>query len=106
MPKKQAMATPVELKAEAVRYFSQSDEAALFEWLAKLPCISSVRGESNTLYICVIKSKVDEGALRELLALFHRYKIDMRQLRVLDKVAFASWFHNRQAYWYESVFDR
>jgi hypothetical protein len=96
--------TTVELKAQATPFFSQLDETAFFEWLKKLPCISKVEGRGETLSIRVLESKVDEYAMRELLALFQRYKIDMKQLSIFDKQDFAGWFHNTEAYWYESVF--
>lgn len=97
-------ATTVELKAQATRFFSRLDEDAFFEWLKKLPCVSEFEGKGDTLFIRVLKSKVDEYALRELLALFQRYRIDMKQLSAFDKRGFADWFHSRKAYWYESVF--
>jgi hypothetical protein len=99
-----ATATTVELKAHATLFFSQLDEGALFEWLKKLPCVSKFEGKGDTLSIRILESRVDEYALRELLALFQRYRIDMRQLSVFDKRDFGGWFHNTEAYWYESVF--
>jgi hypothetical protein len=97
-------ATTVELKAQATRFFSQLDETAFFEWLKKLPCVSKFEGKGDTMSIRVLESKVDEYAMRELLALFQRYRIDMKQLSVFDKEDFAGWLHNTEAYWYESVF--
>jgi hypothetical protein len=98
-------ATTVELKAQAIQFSSQLDEGAFFSWLKKLSCVSEVEGRGDTLYIRVLESKIDEHALRELLALFDRYQIDMSQLAVFDKPEFARWFHNRDAYWYEPVFQ-
>ena len=95
---------PIELKAQRTRFFSQLDEGTFFAWLKELPCVSTVEGRGDLLFIRVIESKVDEYALRELLALFRRYGIDMKQLAVFDKQEFAHWFHNRDAYWYKSVF--
>jgi hypothetical protein len=99
-----AAAATVELKAQATRFFSQLDGTAFFEWLKKLPCVSKFEGRGDTLSIRVLESKVDEYALRELLALFHRYRLDMKQLSVFDKQDFAGWFRNTEAYWYKSVF--
>jgi hypothetical protein len=96
--------TTVELKAQATRFYSKLDEGAFFQWLETLPCVWKFEGQGDTLYIRIIKRKVDEHALRELLALFQRYRIDMKQLGVFDRPEFAEWFHNKEAYWYESVF--
>jgi len=97
-------APTIELKAQGTRFFSRLDEGAFFTWLEKLPCISDVEGKGDTLFIRVLESKVDEYALRELLALFQRYGVGMRQLAVFNKREFAKWFHDRDAYWYKSVF--
>jgi hypothetical protein len=96
--------TEVQLKARATRFFSPMDETAFFDWLNKLPCVSKFEGEGDTLYIRVLKSKVDEYALRELLALFWRYRLSMKQLAIFDKRKFAKWFHDESAYWHKSVF--
>ena len=96
--------TEVELKARATRFFSQLDERAFFDWLKRLRCVSNVEGRGDTLFIRVVESKVDETALRDLLALFWRYGISMKQLAVFDKREFADWFQDEGAYWYQSVF--
>jgi hypothetical protein len=92
---------PIELKAHATRFFSQLDEDAFFAWLKKLPCVSAIEGRGDVLFIQVVEPKVDEYALRDLLALFWRYGIDMKQLSIFDRPKFARWFHNADAYWYK-----
>ena len=99
-----AAPTHVELEATSVRFYSQRDEAAFFEWLKKLTCVERVQGRGLTLYISVDCSLVDEDGLRELLALFRRYGIDKRQLAQLDRKEFSAWLHDPKAFWYEEVF--
>ena len=94
----------IELRAQRTRFFSPLDEAAFFSWLGKLPCVSKVEGKGDTIFIRVRESKVNERALRELLALFRRYRVDVKQLGVFDRPEFADWFRKRNAYWYKSVF--
>jgi len=94
----------VELEATGVRFFSQGDEGAFFGWLDKLPCVVQYEGRNQTLYISVKVVAVDEDDLREILALFRRYGVGLRQLANLDRDEFADWFHNEQAYWYKEVF--
>jgi hypothetical protein len=93
------------LSAKRVWYHSEYDEAAFFEWLDKLPCVKRCEGELDVLYIYVDEAKVDEGALRELLALFRRYAVELKQLRVFDRKEFASWFRDPRAYWHAQVFQ-
>ncbi len=99
-----ASLTTVELEAVGVRYFSPCDEEAFFEWLNKLPFVVRYEGRGRSLYISVNSMAVDEDGLREMLALFRRYGVGLRQLALFDRDEFADWFRNEQAYWYKEVF--
>lgn len=99
-----SVSSVIELKATGVRFFSQGDEEAFFNWLNKLPFIKRCEGRGLTLYISVDPKAVDEGGLRELLAVFRRYGVELRQLAVFDRAEFKHWFCSNQAYWYEEVF--
>jgi hypothetical protein len=94
----------VELEATGVRYFSGHDEAAFFEWLKKIPCVQKIEGRGRTLHIAVELDALNEDALREFLALFRRYGVDMRQLARFDRDEFADWFRDERAYWFTQVF--
>ncbi|MGY0194098.1 hypothetical protein ACWA7J_03390 [Leptothrix sp. BB-4] len=94
----------MKLEARAVRYFSEHDEAAFFEWLDKIAAIRSYEGNGDALYIEVDPAAVDEDALREILALFHRYGVSLKQLEVFDRPEFAEWFRDERAYWFDRVF--
>lgn len=94
----------VELEVTDIRFFSEFDESAFFEWLDKLACVQKYTGQGKTLYISIDSDAVDEDALRELLALLRRYGVAMRQLIAFDRQEFAGWFQDRRAYWYTEVF--
>ena len=96
--------TTVELQATGVRFFSQSDEAAFFGWLESLSFVEHVEGRGRTLYIKIRSPAVDEDGLRELLALFRRYGVDMAQLVAFDREEFADWFRRSDAYWHREIF--
>lgn len=93
------------LAAKRVWYYSECDETAFFEWLDKLPCVKRYEGELDVLMIYVDEAKVDENSLRELLALFRRFSVEMKQLRVFDRDEFALWFRDPRAYWHAAVFQ-
>lgn len=99
-----AQQTSVELQATGVRFFSQGDEAAFFGWLKTLPFIESTEGHGRTVYIKINSSTVDEDGLRELLALFRRYGVDLAQLVAFDREEFAEWFRRADAYWHKDIF--
>lgn len=92
------------MEADSVRFFSQCDESAFFEWLDKLPFVDGYEGRGLTLYITVNMLDIDEGGLRELLALFWRYGLEMRQLALFNRDEFSDWFCDSRAYWYKNVF--
>jgi len=56
------------------------------------------------LFILVNSAAVDEVGLREMLALFRRYGIALRQLAIFDWDEFADWFRDERAYWYKDIF--
>jgi hypothetical protein len=89
----------IELRAEHVRYYSDNDEAAFFDWLGKIKCITKTGGHGYTLTMTVQPDLVGQDELRELLGLFHRYHIEKSQLGTLVPPEFSSWFHDKQKYW-------
>jgi hypothetical protein len=95
----------VELQATGVRFLSQGDEVGFFRWLAKLAFVERYEGCGLTLFISVNAAAVDEDGLRELLALFSRYGVELKQLAVFDRSEFADWFRSKQAYWHKEVFE-
>ena len=98
--------TTIELRASEVRFYSVGDESAFFGWLRSLPCVERFEGRGRVLHLWINARRVDEDALRELLALFHRYGVDLTQLAVLDRDEFADWFRREDAYWHEAIFGK
>jgi hypothetical protein len=98
--------TTVQLEATGVRFLSSGDEDIFFARLQKLSFVEKCEGRARTLYVLVNFAQIDEEGLRELLALFRRYGISLRQFAIFDREEFAAWFRNEQAYWYGEVFGR
>lgn len=91
------------LIATGVTYYHQNDEIAFFEWLARMPCVDRFEGEGLGLFIYL--SRVPRDAdLRELVAFFYRYKIDMRQLARFSTGTKRAWFRDPKMYWHRRVF--
>lgn len=63
-----------------------------------------MREEGRGLHIKVRK-QISDVDLRELIALFHRYKVDMRPLAVFETSKNAAWFRDSRAFWHDEVFD-
>ncbi|MBF6469708.1 hypothetical protein IU427_31760 [Nocardia beijingensis] len=94
----------VVIEATDVTYYSPQDEAAFFAWLDKISCIESYQGRVRTLYLTVDLDAVDEDGLREIVALYRRYNIDLKELRVLDADRVGPWFSDSDRWWHTEVF--
>ncbi len=90
----------VYLDCSGVRFGSQLDEKHLFYWAAEITCF--VRWEQDILV--VKSSRISEEALRDLLALFWRYNIPMKQLAQFRNTANEDWFAAPIMYWHKMVF--
>jgi hypothetical protein len=91
----------VYLDCSGVRFGSQLDEKHLFEWAMEIPGV--LRWEQDRL---VVKSlSLSQASLRDLLALFSRYQIPMKQLAQFRNTRNEGWFADSQMYWHRRVFD-
>lgn len=90
----------VRLNCAGTRFGSYLDEKHLFTWAEEIPCFE--RWEGDTL---VLRSQdMTEADLRDVLALFWRYKIPMRQLSQFLTDRTQHWLAEPSSYWYERVF--
>jgi len=90
----------IRLDCSGVMFGSQLDERHMFEWAMQIPGV--LRWERDTL---VVKSlNLSQASLRDLLALFSRYQIPMRQLAQFRTSRNEKWFAASQMYWHASVF--
>ena len=95
------------LICKKVKYYSRKDEDAFFEWIKKIDCIDNFIGSGNELYLYISSHDLHDYDLRDLLALFYRYKIDMKQLRVFLNKDNRDWFYeNKKAYWHKKIFEK
>lgn len=92
------------LAVELKLFYSRQDEAAFFEWLNKIQSVIKYEGRGLNIYLYIDTKKLDEMDLRELLALFYRYDMDLSLLKVFDIDDFSDWFRKRNSYWYKKVF--
>lgn len=89
----------VHLDCSGVWFGSQLDEKHLFQWASEIP--GFLRWEQGTL---VIRSRLSEASLRDLLSLFSRYEIPMAQLAQFRTSKNEHWFAAPHMYWHERVF--
>lgn len=100
------MNSKIKLICKSVWYYSSIDEDMFFEWIQKIPSIIKHDGLRDELYLYIKSKKISNDDLIELISLFYRYKINMKQLSVfLNKTNKKWFFDNKQAYWHKKVFS-
>ena len=95
----------IEILVKCPVFFSDVDEANLFGWFKQIPAVKEVRGKGRELSVAVSLKGADEEGIRELIAVFQRYGLDMKELAKFDVPEFSEWFRNPKAYWHDQVFD-
>ena len=94
------------LICKRVTFYSCHDETVFFEWLSKIQGVCKVKGESDEIHVFVPRSVISDTCLRELTALFYRYKIDMQQLAQFVNEKNREWYTGKQKYWHNRVFGK
>lgn len=95
----------VTLVVNGPTYFSSGDEGVFFGWLNRISCVERVRGKADALHVLLKPAPVSEADLRELISLFHRYRLNTSALAQLLTTENASWFRDdHTAYWHDGVF--
>lgn len=97
--------TPSLLRATRVTFLSAQDEAAFFDWAAKLKCVKSITGKLDWIEIEVASTPISDENLRELIALFTRYRSDLAQLRAFETPRNKVWLSDTRAYWHAAMYD-
>jgi hypothetical protein len=91
------------LKCPKTTFYSQLDEGIFFGALKKISAVKKIEGRGPDLFLSV-PSRLSDKTLRELLGLFFRYKVNMRQLAVFLTKKNRSWFQQKEAFWFKRVF--
>lgn len=91
------------MAVEGPRYYSSTDEDVFFRWLQSIPSVQAVGGVGTELEISFRTRRIPGRDLREVLAIFHRYRLDKRPLAQFDRGEL-SWFRDPEAYWHAEVF--
>jgi hypothetical protein len=93
------------LNCPQITFYSHADEAGFFAALAAIKSIRKVNGDGDRIVIS-IPSRLSEKALRDLIGVFHRYEIDMTQLRQFETSANREWLRDSAAFWFTGMFRK
>ena len=86
-------------------YWSQKDESVFFEWLQSISCVGKIGGRLRSLHIS-LKRAPSDSQLRELIALFQRYRMNMKCLAALKTTRNVVWFDDKKMFWHARVFGQ
>jgi hypothetical protein len=85
-------------------FFSPQDESAFFIWLQCVPAVRSVRGAGADLIIVMRARGISDASLRELIGLFTRYKLPLRELAQFESPRNSAWLLSPNAHWWRAMF--
>jgi hypothetical protein len=87
-------------------FYSPVDEDLFFDWIKKIPSIIHFKGIGTNLLLYFKSKRISARDLKELIALFRRYKIDMKELKIFLNKGNKEWFYekSKKADWHKKVF--
>ena len=92
------------LDCKRVMFYSPADEAAFFRFAESIKAVRRLEGVRDCI-ILHVASRVSHASLRDLLALFERYRIPrMSQLAQFLSPSNTSWFADPKKFWHKKVF--
>src|SRR5262245_53355416 len=77
-----------------VRFYHQNDERTFFEWLDRIACVDKYAWEGPDGLVVRLNRAPNDDDLREIIALFQRFGVNMRQLARFETPENAGWFRN------------
>ena len=93
------------LVCKSVKFYCRKDEDAFFEWINKIDCVDQTSAVGCELYLHIAADDIHDYDLDDLIGLFYRYKIDMKQLSRFLTNENKKWFYdNKKAFWRKKVF--
>ncbi len=94
------------LICKEVLFYSEGDETTFFEWLKKIDAIKDIKGVGNEIQLKIESEVIEDYSLRELIAIFARYSIDLNQLKQFLNKDNKEWFYdNDLAFWRKETFN-
>lgn len=97
------------IEIEENMFYSAGDEARFFHGLEGNPAVKGVRAVANgktgrILAVTLDARALDKKSLWDLVALFWRYEVSLKPLRVLARAKKFSWLRDKEMYWYDDMF--
>jgi hypothetical protein len=93
------------LVCKHIFFHSLQDKNTFFEWIERIPSIIHFEGARDELYLDLCSTVISDEDLKDIIGLFYRYNIDMKQLQILLNDENKAWFQdNKKAFWHKRIF--
>ena len=93
------------LECKRVMFYSPADEAAFFRFVEDIKAVRRIEGVRDSI-VLHIASRISQESLRDLIALFERYRISrMSQLAQFLSPSNRTWFADPKKFWHKKVFS-
>jgi hypothetical protein len=84
-------------------FYSDGDESRFFQGLDDNAAVSGFRGIARQLEVSIVQKRLNRNTLRELIALFRRYRIPLTPLTPLAEKKRFAWLADES--WLDSLDD-
>ncbi len=93
-----------DLVCKNINFLNNHDEEAFFEWIKKITCIGRYYSLKNKIYLEIVSDIIFWEDIKDLIGLFYRYDIDIKQLkRFLTDNEKKIFFKYRHMSWHSNV---
>lgn len=92
------------LWCKRMRFYSEIDNEIFFEWVNKISAIKKIYHRGNAIGLWVPTNRISRADLREILALFTRYNVNMYQCRRFLTKKNTRWFSSVCRDWFRNIF--
>lgn len=95
------------LVCKAIKFYCKGDKDFFLKWVTRIDCIDEIVGKGEDIYLHICADVIHDYSLDDLIGIFYRYKIDMKQLAQFLTEDNKEWFYdNKIAFWHKKVFGK
>jgi hypothetical protein len=96
---------PKQIVIPVETYYCYQDEESFYRWLKTIEGIERFVGGPQGLTLHVKQAGLNRDDWADLIGLFMRYDLNMRDLRELVTPDHEAWLKDPQKYWYQKMWQ-
>lgn len=94
----------IKLICNDATFETDMDKNLFKRFIKKIPSVDELDDFASKLHVYIKSTVIPDEDLKDILALFYQYKIDMRQLKIFLNNQNKDWFKDKDEYWHNRVF--